>query len=305
VPDVNGGTVVRWVFVFGVSAFVLGGAAYLRAAPPDLTGLDRPGKRRVARLEWAVPLTLLVLLFAMFVAVQLTVLFGGSEHVLDTDGLTYAEYARGGFWQLLVVTGLTLVVLAGAARWAPRDTRTDRVLIRAVLGALAVLTLVVVASATHRMDLYAGTYGLTRLRLLVALCEVWLGLVFVLILIAGIRLTGLWLPRAVVAAAVLALLGLAGANPDRLIADHNVTRYEQTNRIDTPYLSTLSADAVPALDRLTGENRDCALAPIETDLQENPDDWRGWNLGRHQARDLLVRDPAHDLQTCPGDYLHR
>ena len=305
VPDVNGGTVVRWVFVFGVSAFVLGGAAYLRAAPPDLTGLDRPGRRRVARLEWAVPLTLLVLLFAMFVAVQLTVLFGGSEHVLDTDGLTYAEYARGGFWQLLVVTGLTLVVLAGAARWAPRETTTDRVLIRAVLGALAVLTLVVVASATHRMDLYADTYGLTRLRLLVALCEVWLGLVFVLILIAGIRLAGLWLPRAVVAAAVLALLGLAGANPDRLIADHNVTRYEQTNRIDTQYLSTLSADAVPALDRLTGENRDCALAPIETDLQENPDDWRGWNLGRHQARDLLVRDPAHDLQNCPGGQLSR
>ena len=42
--------------------------------------------------------------------------------MLDTDGLTYAEYARGGFWQLLVVTGLTLVVLAGAARWAPRET---------------------------------------------------------------------------------------------------------------------------------------------------------------------------------------
>ena len=47
--------------------------------------------------------------------------------MLDTDGLTYADYARGGFWQLLVVTGLTLVVLAGAARWAPRDTRADRV----------------------------------------------------------------------------------------------------------------------------------------------------------------------------------
>jgi hypothetical protein len=302
VPDIDGVTVFRWIFIFVVSAFVLGGAAYLRAAPPDLTGLERSGKRRVARLEWAVPLTLLVLLFAMFVAVQLTVLFGGSEHVLDTDGLTYAEYARGGFWQLLIVTGLTLAVLAGAARWAPRETKTDRVLIRAVLGALAVLTLVVVASATHRMDLYADTYGLTRLRLLVALCEVWLGLVFVLILIAGIRLTGLWLPRAVVATAVLALLGLAGANPDRLIADHNVTRYEQTDRIDTYYLSTLSADAVPALDRLTGENRDCALAPIETDLR-NGDDWRGWNLGRYQARDLLIHDPPHEPRnTCPGSF---
>ncbi|MEU8608006.1 DUF4173 domain-containing protein [Actinoplanes sp. NPDC048791] len=301
-PDINGVTVFRWVFVFVVTAFVLGGAAYLRAAPPDLDGLERSGGRRVARLEWAVPLTLLVLLFAMFVAVQLTVLFGGSKHVLDTDGLTYAEYARGGFWQLLVVTGLTLLVLAGAARWAPRDTGTDRVLIRVILGALSLLTLVVVASATHRMDLYADTYGLTRLRLLVSLCELWLGLVFVLILIAGIRLTALWLPRAVVAAGVLTLLGLAGANPDRLIADHNVTRYEQTDRIDTRYLSNLSADAVPALDRLTGANRNCVLAPIAAELKQNEDDWRGWNLGRHQARDLLAHKPAPAPSTCPGDY---
>ncbi|MFI7546010.1 DUF4153 domain-containing protein [Actinoplanes sp. NPDC049599] len=303
VPDFDGVTAVRWVFVFVVTAFVLGGAAYLRAAPPDLTGLERPGKRRVARLEWAVPLTLLVLLFAMFVAVQLTVLFGGSEHVLDTEGLTYAEYARGGFWQLLIATGLTLAVLAGAARWAPRETTTDRVLIRVVLGALAVLTLVIVASATHRMDLYADTYGLTRLRLLVALCELWLGLVFVLILVAGVRLTGLWLPRVVVGTAVLALLGLAGANPDRLIADHNVSRFEQTGRIDTYYLSTLSADAVPALDRLSGTNRDCALAPIDADLRADRDDWRGWNLGRYQARDLLIHDPPHQPgDTCPGSY---
>ena len=91
VPDIDGGTVARWIFVFAVSAFVLGGAAFLRAGPPDLTGLEQAGKRRVARLEWAVPLILLVLLFAMFVAVQLTVLFGGSKHVLDTDGLTYAD----------------------------------------------------------------------------------------------------------------------------------------------------------------------------------------------------------------------
>lgn len=301
VPDIDAGTVVRWVFLFVVTAFVLGGAAYLRAAPPDLTRLDGPGKRRVARLEWAIPLTLLVLLFALFVGVQLTVLFGGSKHVLDTDGLTYAEYARGGFWQLLIVTGLTLVVLAGAARWAPRDSRTDRVLIRVILGALAVLTLVVVASATHRMDLYADTYGLTRLRLLVALCEAWLGLVFVMILIAGVRLTALWLPRAVVAAAVLALLGLAGANPDRLIADHNITRFEQTGKIDTYYLSTLSADAVPALDRLTGENRDCALLPLNLDLKEG-DDWRGWNLGRSEARVLLLRDPPHSPNNCPNGF---
>jgi len=302
VPDLDGATVARWIFVFVVAMGVLGGAAFLRAAPPDLSGLDGGGRRRVARLEWTIPLTLLVLLFAMFVAVQLTVLFGGSKHVLDTEGLTYAEYARSGFWQLLVVTGLTLLVLAGAARWAPRETPADRVLIRVILGALAALTLVIVASSLHRMDVYADTYGLTRLRVLVALCEAWLGVVFLLILIAGLRLKALWLPRAAVAAGVLALLALAGANPDRLIADRNITRYEQLDRIDVYYLSTLSADAVPALDRLRNNERGCVLAPIAADLKSDPDDWRGWNLGREQARSLLAKNPPLPYTDCPNGY---
>lgn len=302
VPDVDGGTVARWVYVFVVAGGVLGGAAYLRAAPPDLTGLTggRPG--RVGRLEWAIPLGLLTVLFAMFVAVQLAVLFGGSRHVLDTDGLTYANYARGGFWQLLAVTGLTLVVLAGAARWAPRDTAADRTLIRAVLGALAVLTLVIVASALHRMDVYADTYGLTRLRVLVALCELWLGLTFVLVLVAGIRLRAAWLPRAVVAIGVLTLLGLAAANPDGLIAERNIARYQQTGRIDVAHLSRLSADAVPALDRLDPAQRDCALEQLHRSLRFEAVDWRGWSYGRERARDLLAADPPEPPVNCPVGY---
>ena len=57
------------------------------------------------------PLGVLDALFLAFVAVQATVLFGGHAHVLETEGLTYAEYARQGFWQLLWVSALTLLVL--------------------------------------------------------------------------------------------------------------------------------------------------------------------------------------------------
>ena len=281
---------------------MLGGAAYLRTAPPDLSGMagGRPG--RVTRFEWAIPLGLLTLLFAMFVAVQLAVLFGGSRHVLDTDGLTYADYARGGFWQLLVVTGLTLVVLAGAVRWAPRESAADRVLIRTILGVLAVLTLVIVASALHRMDVYADTYGLTRLRILVFLCELWLGMTFVLVLIAGIRLRAAWLPRAVVGLGVLTLLGLAAANPDGLIAERNIARFQDSGRIDLAYLANLSADAVPALDRLDPARRDCALSLLDRQLRLDPDDWRGWSHGRERARDILAADPPGLPVNCPADY---
>ena len=294
VPRLDTGTVVWWCFVGACAGAVLAGAAFLRAAPPDLTGLEKPGTRRVGRLEWAIPIGMLGLLFTAFVTVQLTVLFGGGGHVLRTAGLTYAEYARQGFWQLLVVTGLTLLVLAAAARWAPRDTATDRWLIRVLLGALTGLTLLIVASALHRMTVYADTYGLTRLRLLVALCEAWLGTVFLLILAAGVRLRATWLPRVAVATAALALLGLAAANPDALIAGHNVDRLQRIDRVDQVYLSGLSPDAVPALDRLPAPHRSCVLWPLAIEL-DGGDGWRGWgawNAGRERARRHLVAHPV-------------
>jgi hypothetical protein len=289
-PQLSVGTVVRWAFLFVVLAAGLLGAAFLLAAPPDLTGLGGRTGPRVRRMEWAIPVALLDLLFAAFVLVQVTVLFGDSDHVLRTADLTFAEYARGGFWQLLVVTAGSLLVIAGATRWAPREARPDRRLIRLLLGTLAVLSLVVVASALHRMNIYTTTYGATRLRLLVAACELWLGLIFVLVLVAGVRLRAGWLPRVVLGAAVVALLGLAVANPDRLIADRNIDRYAETGRLDVWYLSSLSADAVPAIDRLTGHRRDCALVAIVAELNAEPDDWRGTNLGRIRARQLLGPD---------------
>lgn len=300
VPETDGLSTFRRIFVFVVAGGVLGGAAYLRATPPNLSTVDVGTTRRVNRWEWVVPLGLLALLFLAFVAVQLTVLFGGSKHVLDTDGLTYAEYARGGFWQLLIVTGLTLAVLGVAARWAPRDTPADRLLIRAIMGALAVLTLIIVASALHRMTVYADTYGLTRLRLLVFLCEAWLGVVFVLVLLAGIKLRAAWLPRVAVAVGVLTLLGLAAANPDAMIAQSGVARYERTGRIDTEYLRGLSPDAVPELNRLDRKMRDCTVFVIQGRLGYDDESWTGWSYGESRARRILATDPATFAMGCTG-----
>jgi hypothetical protein len=245
----------------------------------------------VRRIEWGLPVGALVLLFAGFVAVQATVLFGGRDYVLRTAGLTAAEYARSGFWQLLVVTVLTLGVLAVAAHLASRETVADRVWLRALLGALAALTLVIVASALSRMWAYEQAYGFTRLRLLVGVCEIWLGVVFLLVMAAGVRLRGrsTWLPSAVLGTAVAALLGIAVLNPDRYIAEQNVIRFNDTQYIDLYYLRDLSADAVPALDRLPEPYRSCALDENFRELKEAEatEEWRYWNLGRTQARSIL------------------
>ncbi|MGW0213313.1 DUF4153 domain-containing protein [Micromonospora chokoriensis] len=297
-PDVSSVGVVDWLVRLLLIGGGLLGGAFLVSRPPDLEGLRPKQPRTAHRLEWTLPLGMLVALFSVFVLVQLTVLFGGAGHVLRTAGLTYAEYARGGFWQLLAVTALTLLVIAVAARRAPKATRADRLLVRVLLGALTGLSLVIVASALYRMQVYADAYGATRLRLVVATVELWLGLLFVLVGVAVVRLRADWLPRLVIGTAVLALLGLALVNPDRLIAERNVDRYLQTGRLDVGYLSGLSADAVPALVRLPEPVRACALGQIAAELPRDGV-WET-NLGRERARRELASVPVTTPADCPG-----
>ncbi|MFD7656112.1 DUF4153 domain-containing protein [Actinosynnema sp. NPDC059797] len=281
-PDTSGQPVLLF-FAVGLGTV---GACCLIAMPlsadDDPNGPGEPA-RPVARRDWALPVGALVLLFAAFVAVQVSTLFGGDDHVLTTAGLTYAQHARSGFWQLLLVTALTLGVIGVAARRAARDEPGDRRLLRALLGALGVLTLVIVASALTRMWVYQQAYGFTVLRVLVSACELWLGVVYLLVLAAGVKLDGRWLPRAVVGTGLAALLAIAALNPDRFTAERNVERWHATGDVDVTYLSRLSDDAVPALVALPEELRACALRGRRVER----DDWRAWNLGRRQAREAL------------------
>ncbi|MFE7109802.1 DUF4153 domain-containing protein [Streptomyces sp. NPDC057575] len=274
-------------------------AAYAAAAPIRWDGLTvRPGKAR-GRVEWALPLIVLNLLFAVFIAVQLAVLLGGYDKVMAETDLSYSEYARQGFWQLLWATVLTLLVIALALRWAPRGKSSDRTLVRTVLGALCLLTLIVVASALRRMDLYVDAYGLTRLRISVAAVELWLGVVLVLIMAAGV-FGARMLPRAVAASAGVAVLAFGLISPDGLIAEQNVQRYRDDHSIDVAYLKDLSADAVPALDTLPEPLRSCALLGIERSLGSDDVPWYATSWGEARARDILKRHPADPTQPCTG-----
>jgi Domain of unknown function (DUF4173) len=285
-PSINGATVFRWIFLFIAGAGCMVAATYLVSAPPDLASMEKPGKGRLDRTEWGLPIGALVVLFTGFVVVQMTVLFGGSRHVLETAGLTYAEYARSGFWQLVAVTILTLLVVAGTARWARRDSGGSRIMVRALLGALSGLSLVIVASAVYRMYTYQRVYSFTGERVFVMAFELLLGAVFAMILAAGIRLNGSWVPRGMVAATVAMLLTLAVLNPELYAAQRNIERYNETGKIDLWYLRALSADATPALVTLPDDLRRCALMWISDSLSGS-DPWYGWNLGRERARELL------------------
>ncbi|MBP2324756.1 pimeloyl-ACP methyl ester carboxylesterase [Kibdelosporangium banguiense] len=294
-PTVDADAVARWFLLFGLVAFGAAGASLAISAPPHFAESDRD-RSRLSRVEWALPVGILVALFTGFAVIQFAVLFGGADYVQRTSGTTFAEYARSGFWQLLAVTLLTLGVVGAAARYAPRETARDRAWLRGLLGALCVLMLVVVASALSRMWTYQQAYGFTVQRLLVEAIELWLGVVYLLVIAAGVRLEAKWLPRAMAGAALGGLLLFAWLNPERLIAQHNVARYQETGKIDTMYLTTLSADAAPELIKLPPDLRECAMLDLGDRLGDKS--WQSWNLSRANAKSLVQYTPD---RCRPGD----
>lgn len=284
----------------GSTGLIITGARFAHLGPPRLleavrtAGLRELEGRRpwpgLAPVEWIIPLGLLDLLFAAFVWVQFTYLFGGRAHVVRTTGLTYAEYARQGFFQLVAVAALSLLVVALALRWARRRQPRDHRVLDVLLGVLMALNLVVLASALKRLTLYEQIYGFTRLRVSVHAVILSLAGVLLMVLVAGAIRRGEWLPRAVVAFSAAGLLVFNVINPDGLVAVQNVERYAETDRIDLLYLAGLSPDAVPALSALPGPQRACALEP-HLELLEEPDPWPAWNLARARARAQLERTP--------------
>jgi hypothetical protein len=295
--------VVRTV-MFAVTLLAVATLAVTRLRPPGerMAGAGAlPGAPglRLGRLEWTSALVALDLLFAVFVGIQIAVLFGGHDHVLRTAGLTYAEYAREGFFQLLVVALLTLAVVAGAVRFGVRERRRDVRRMQLLAGTLCALTLVVLASAVHRLSVYQETFGYTRDRLAVQGILWWVAGILVVTMAAGAVWSGRWLPRAVVAWTAGALLLFTAVNPDGLVAERNIGRHARSGRIGLGYLrSSMSADAVPALLTLPEPIRSCALRPLAEEL-ERDEPWFGFNLARARARTLLDGADLDHAGACP------
>lgn len=248
---------------------------------------------RLGRTEATIVLGSLVALFAAFAVAQMVAASDGGRHVIETAGLTYAEYARTGFFQLLAVAAITFGALLGLRAVTdaaePRDRRRFTVL---ALAAVA-LTLVIVVVAVQRLGLYEDAFGLTMLRLYSKVFAGWIGVAFVLLALdlTGVGHTRHWLPSAAVTAGLLALLALNVVNPEARVVGHNVAFAERTGRFDPLYLTDLSDDAVPALvdalPRLSSDARGQVLDRVcdmgSAGLATRP--WWSYNSSRDAAGD--------------------
>ncbi|HVF49755.1 MAG TPA: DUF4173 domain-containing protein [Pyrinomonadaceae bacterium] len=249
-------------------------------------------------VEIGIVLGLVNLLFFSFVAVQVRYFFGGAALVVASTGLTYAEYARRGFFELVWVAALVLPLLL-AAHWLLRkENPAHERIFRVLAGALVALLFVIMVSAVMRMRLYQSEYGMTELRLYTTAFMGWLAIVFV-----WFTLTVLRGQRARFACgALVAALCVAGAlhllNPDAFIVNTNAALAQRGRPMDVAYAASLSADAVPALLSATASMEDttnqrfAAYRLLNRWPPQERAGWRTWNFSRARATDAIRADEA-------------
>ena len=207
----------------------------------------RPG---LGITEVATAVAAVDVLFLLFVIVQFRYLFGGDALVQVTSDLTYAEYARRGFFELVFAVVLVVPVLVAADWLLARRSRRDDLVFRVLAGVQIALVLVITASALQRLRLYHASYGLTESRFYAMVLLVWIGVM--LHWFAGTVLRGRreLFAFGALSSGMATVALLFAMNPAAIIARTNVMRMasaEASVRFDVAYATSLSADAVPVL----------------------------------------------------------
>ena len=293
-------TVVTFTLCFWIVVFLLRARmVYVgtRPSPPVIS---------LQPLEVTTALIVLDALLVLYMAVQLTYFIGGDALIRATQSLTYAQYARRGFFELVAVAALTVPLLLGAD-WLC-ETARGRVCTAQQWASVATIALVVLigCSAAHRLLLYAEAYGLTEQRFYAAAALLWAAVLLVWIAWTVLRgrrdrfLGGAF----VTALSIIALLMLV--NPHARIAQYNTARAAPGQSLDVDYLLSLGADAVPALlasraklpreYRMVVEN-----ALLWRAMAYNPPPWQGWNWARYTARRAVFGWPAFVHPADPRD----
>ena len=180
----------------------------------------------------------LSILYLMFSVIQIVYLFIGNMQL--PDGYTYASYAREGFFQLLAVCILNLLLVL-ICLYLFRDHTALKVILTIISGC----TYIMILSSALRMIMYIDRYNLTfrRIQVLWTLAVIFLLMTGVTIFIYYKNFPLFAYGMAVVTVFYIAL---SFSHPDYWIARYNLIHEEYTES-GRKYLVNLSTDAAPAI----------------------------------------------------------
>ncbi len=238
------------VRLFAAAAGVGGFSLLIGAAPLPGEPDAAPASRATPVLPTLFGIGGLSIAIGAYAASQVSAAVLGAAFVEERTGLTYAEYARGGFFQMVIVAFVS-VALIGVARGVVRAAPETTGRVRVGCSALTVGVVATVASAVVKLAVYADTFGLTMLRVYTVVFACWLGLVAVMAYITLLRPAAPWFAPAVLVSVCVGAFAMNIADPERIVVEHNIDRSATTGKLDVDYLSQLSLDAAATVfDRL-------------------------------------------------------
>jgi hypothetical protein len=243
--------------------------------------------------EVMVFLGLISALFLVFIAFQVTYLFGGETNIINA-GFTYAEYARRGFWELLAVAIISLLLLLASEKYSGAESKMHKYFLAPAM-VLIVEVVIIIGSAFKRLSLYIDAYGMTTLRFYVAMFIILLLVLFVVLAVKFIkskREQFFTFGTLLTFAGFLALVNII--NPDAYTAKINLEQYNKTGKIDVIYVKNLSSDAqaeqIEIYNKLPEADKEYLLQSFREEreyLESVNDHWQSANLSRVKALKLL------------------
>ena len=278
---------------------------YTQSVTKESTDRNLLAAHRIPRAAIFAPLTILCILYIVYISVMSVYLFSGFTGNLP-EGFTYAEYARTGFFELCGVAAINLFVLIFTYSFAKRAAGEYPKHMRILTGLLCIMTELLVATAVSKMLMYIDAYGLSRLRVYVLWFLILLFIIFAVLIVWNIRPFNAGRP--IVIFSVCFMLALFLANTDGIIAKYNVWQYENGKRdtVDTYMLSGMSDAVLPYLTRLHNNAPDSnvrkkagkALDKIRERhdyglgmLSEAKDDFRDWSIQSALTEQYLPDPP--------------
>ena len=245
-------------------------------------------------------------IYLVFCYIQIKSLF------IQERSFNYANFAKQGFYQLMVVSVINLVTILIAKNSENKNEIKSNRFINCMSILMILFTLIIVISAGLRMHFYESAYGYTLLRLLVY-CILFTETMLFIPTILFILDKKVNLPKAYFTIVLTIYICMNFANFDNIIAKRNVDRYFETGKIDLDYLmDNTRTGSINQLIRILDynnipniTNKDKEYVKNKTmsylkytykrSLYENMD-FRDYNLSKINARNAIIRKLTENLE---------
>ncbi|MBI3956599.1 MAG: DUF4173 domain-containing protein [Candidatus Kerfeldbacteria bacterium] len=294
--DIEPQTIFQSLLVLIATLVFLGAYSYIfREKGDQIAAQKKSTGQSVGHIESSILLGSVNILFFFFILVQVAYLFAGESNI-SSQGFTYAEYARRGFFELITVALVSLLLLLSTEKYVVKKETDHALGFKLLSTALTVQVIIIMASAFTRLSLYEEAYGFTTLRLYSHAFTLFLAVVFCLLLykIYRDKRENTFAFRVFISI-VLFLAAINFLNPDAFIARRNIERFAATGKLDTDYLSRLSSDAIPdTIKMVTISNEDLrkGFARKLYWRAQNADSpyfskWQSLNISRMRAEKIL------------------